>query len=115
MERRWSDAASRGTWIGSLVERALRFLRSGAWTVEHPVGWNPSEGAELGDWITRETGAKPTLVPVAEIPAGLRLVAGDTRVDGTIDGLLADRAEIEGHLLGELLRIAQAEKNGGGS
>lgn len=108
LRRRWSAPASRRLWCDALITEALGRLGPGAWQVEHPAGWDPAElGEALGD-VSGRTGGRPAFVARDEIQAGLRICAGSACLDGTIEGLLADRADVEGRLLAEFDRAAGA-------
>lgn len=91
LAERWRDPAMRRAWIDALILAARAVLPDAPWRVEHPPGFEP---AEL-------TIAAAT-APAADIVAGLRISAGSARLDGTIEGLLARRGDVEGRLLAEV-------------
>ena len=110
LRRRWADPASRRLWCDALVAEALERLGPDAWQVEHPAGWDPAElGEPIGD-ATGRTSHRPAFVGRDELHAGLRIRAGRACIDGTIDGLLADRTDIEGRLLAEFDHAARAPR-----
>lgn len=103
--RRWQDTDQRYCWIQSLVLRGLALLPAGRWRVEHPPGWNTSEILSLDDTITAlPPNQSPTFVDDASIGAGLRIEVDGACLDGTMQGLLSNRASIEAQLLAEILR-----------
>lgn len=103
---RWQDADSRRIWIRTLVQQALSVLPGKRWQIEHPSGWRPQEALALDNEITAHTeGESPTFVEARDITAGLRICAEGARLDGTLVGLLASRADIEAQLLAEFRRF----------
>jgi hypothetical protein len=99
LEKRWHDAKDRQVWCLSLVDEAKDRLEAGQWTIEHPAGWDASADADLADALKSACGALPAFKPDLDIGAGIRIRAGDSCLDGSIDGLLARRARIEAALL----------------
>jgi hypothetical protein len=126
LRRRWRDPAARALWLDSQLERALRALTrdrhrvaalagpardpsrqdgaaAEAWQLEHAADW---PAAERDAFLARVEGAGINVASALareDIDGGLRIRAGANVVDATIDGLLADRAAVEGRLL-DLLR-----------
>jgi hypothetical protein len=126
LRRRWSDPPARALWLDSQLERALRVLPrdrrqaaalAGAadghvhsretadppWQIEHGADW---PAAERDAFLARIEGTGMTVASARtceDIDGGVRIRAGANVVDATIDGLLADRAAVEGRLL-DLLR-----------
>jgi hypothetical protein len=70
--------------------------------VTHGADWPPAERDALAAQVQGWGGAAPRFVADARIDAGLRIAAGGNVVDATLAGLLADRDEIGGRLIGEL-------------
>ncbi len=104
LDAEWKQFEQRQRWMREIVQGALEYLETKeAWRVEHPAGLEPAELEALTHSIAERTSAAPELVPARTIRAGLRIHAGGATVDGTLDGLLADRDSIEGRLLAELL------------
>ena len=101
---RWKAAPTRQAWIAAIIAQALRALPSAALRIAHPPDWPGDERDALAARVTREFGNAPTLVPDPSIAAGLRITAGANVIDGTPQGLCADRAEIGARLLHELER-----------
>jgi len=101
LRQRWAAPPSRVRW----VERALRdaerlFGDSGGptgWTMQHALPWPEAERAVLTGRLHA-----PRFVADARLGAGLRIVAGGNVVDATLEGLLADRDEIGGRIVGLL-------------
>jgi hypothetical protein len=122
LRARWRDAAARRQWLDAHLARALRVLpRERPATAEAlaPAGGDslPAEGgtamwqveyaadlpaAERESFAARVTAAgvdTASWQAREDIDGGVRIRAGNNVVDATIDGLLADRAALEGRLL----------------
>lgn len=108
--QRWSQPASRQQWCEVLVDAAASSLDAREWTVEHPVDWPVNEQEALLTRIKSRCGKAPRWQAQADISAGLRVRAGSTCMDATLDGLLHDRALIDA----ELLALC-TERSGGGA
>jgi len=102
LARRWQEPAGRRRWIDYLTQRALARLPRGQWTLVCPAGWDRAEREALGKPLTTALGMTPEWKEDRGITAGLRLCAGGACLDGTLDGLLVDRAAVEALLLAEL-------------
>ncbi|GMV47145.1 MAG: hypothetical protein AMXMBFR66_25430 [Pseudomonadota bacterium] len=110
---RWSGADTRRAWIAQALERALELLPrpgrqtgaaadAGAWTVAWGGDWPEAERLDTAARIAQRTGAAPAWRQDARIAAGLRIGAAGNVVDATAAGLLADRDEVGGRLIGLL-------------
>ena len=97
----WTLAERRARWIDALIADAGRLLPRGSWRIEHPRGL--AELESLSRAAEQASGAVPALEP-ADIEAGLRIHVQGATLDGSLDGLLADRRSVEGRLLRELGR-----------
>jgi hypothetical protein len=95
---RWREPAARRRWVERLAREALARLPRGDWTVVCPADWDRAERAALA----QELGTAPTWQETPDVSAGLRFCAGGACLDGTLEGLLADRAAIEAMLLAEI-------------
>lgn len=97
--QRWQQPASRQQWCEALVSAAATTLDGRVWTIEHPADWPMSEHDALLARVESLCGKTPRLQANADISAGLRICAGSTCMDATIDGLLRDRKRIDAELL----------------
>ena len=97
--QRWQQPPSRQLWCEALVDAAAATLDGKAWTIEHPADWPMSESDELLARIKTLCGSTPRLQANAGLDAGLRICAGSSCMDATIDGLLHDRERIDAELL----------------
>ncbi len=104
LRRRWHDTAARGDWVQRLARQALATLPPTGWEIVHPVDWPAVEREALAAWLARELSAAPRLRAAADVTAGLRICARGACLDGTVEGLLADRPAIEAMLLAEINR-----------
>lgn len=102
MLARWREAPARRAWIDSLVQQARSALPRGRWDVYHPVDLAAADRDYLTPSIVAAAGEAPRFVVDAETSAGLRLCAAGACLDGTLEGILADRAAIEARLLAML-------------
>lgn len=100
--RRWKAAPQRREWMCALIKLALERLPPRPWVIEHPPGWDPEECAELRAAMEQHCGAAPQLRADGQLHAGLRICADGACLDGTLEGLLADREAIEAQLLAQL-------------
>lgn len=100
---RWQDRNCRRLWILSLIQEALARLPGDRWRIEHPQDFDPDQLSSMNARISKHCGRKPPdFVTVSSIRAGLRILAGGACVDGTVEGLLMDRARVEAELLAML-------------
>ena len=67
--------------------------------IQHPEDWPATEREQARQWLQARGGADTRFAPDAGLRAGIRVVCGLTTLDASLDGLLADRAQIEGRLL----------------
>jgi len=105
---RWKAPESRRIWIKALLKRALVALPARAWEVAHPPGCNPEEEIRCFDAVTEQCGEPPRFVADEQLHAGLRICAGGACLDGTLEGLLADRVDIEAQLLARFHRLQRS-------
>lgn len=107
MQRRWQDPAARLQWVEHLAARARTLLPAGDWQVFHPRDWPVSEQQRFAGLCHPHASIRQ-FVAQDEITAGLRLCADGACLDGTLAGLLADRAAVESRLLAELAKSVSA-------
>jgi len=104
LRERWAQPEARARWVAHALATARARLPAGAWTLRHAPDWPAGERAALAAALQAELGAAPTLVSDARIAAGVRIAAGGNVVDATLAGLITDRDEIGGRLIGLLER-----------
>lgn len=95
---RWHAPAARAQWVAHVLASAREHLAAGAWRVLHAPDWPAAERTAAAQGLAPGT----AFAANAAISAGLKVVAGGNVIDGTLAGLLADRADIEATLLRQL-------------
>lgn len=98
LQARWRDPVQRAAWIAHMLAFAQRVLPPGTWQIDHAAGWPETEQQASGVAL-HKAGIELQFACIAEAAAGMRIRAGNTVIDGTVEGLLADRAEIGARLL----------------
>ena len=96
---RWNDAHDRRAWVDGVATGARGALPHVAWEVTHAPGWPPAERAAFAAAERAAHGTAVSFVEDPRVRCGLRVAADHNVVDGTLGGLLADRAEIGARLL----------------
>lgn len=102
LRARWAERSTREPWIALALASARERLPRAAWTLQHGPGWPADEREALAARLGAELGHAPRLVEEQRVVAGLRIAGGSNVVDTTLAGLLADRDEIGGRLIGLL-------------
>jgi len=102
LRQRWQDASARRVWCDAHLARALEALPHECWRIECAADWPAKEREAFAKRLGEAGITDVQWQPRTDIVGGLRIRAGNNRVDATIDGLLADRAGLEGRLLDEL-------------
>jgi len=102
LRERWREEPARARWVRMAFDAARAALPPGAWVVTHGPDWPQAERDALAGLCRDAAGALPRFVADERIDAGLRIGAEGSTVDATLAGLLADRDEIGGRLIGEL-------------
>ena len=95
---RWRDPRCRQLWIASVIAEARKTLPNEGWRIVHAPDWPDGEREALAALVQ----TTPQFAASDATRAGLRVSAGGNVIDGTLGGLLADRAEIGAMLLGAL-------------
>ena len=103
---RWRDLRGREAWVAGVMAEARKALPQGRWHIVHAPGLTDGEQGALSAALATTAGAAPQFVVAESVRAGLRVSAGGNVLDGTLDGLTADRADIGARLLGFLEDVA---------
>jgi hypothetical protein len=103
LQAQWNEPTSRRRWVTAHLGRATGALPASLrWRIEHAPAWTAEDGAMATALLGAAGVTDCGFVAGERIDAGLRIVAGRNVVDATLEGLLADRARIEGRLLHHL-------------
>ena len=109
LKRQWEDAPSRRQWCEAFMQQALKFFGSVRLIVEHSASMTEQEKRDLHA-VATSRGADVTFNAADDRSSGLIVSFKGASLDGTIDGLLADRRYVEARLLDEINRVrASAE------
>ncbi len=96
---RWRSPSGRTAWVEHHLAVARAVLPQAAWTVVHPPQWPAAERDQAARWLREHGIAEASFAPDAKLSAGIRVACGMNLLDASLEGLLADRAQIEGRLL----------------
>ena len=94
----WHEPATRAAWVTMVLTSARQRLPNGPWRIVHAPDWHPQEHEDLDS----DPAAAHRFEADPAITAGLKVMADCNVVDGTLEGLLADRADVEARLLRKL-------------
>ena len=93
----WRRDDARAAWTRAVLAAARVRLPPGRWHIAHAVDWPQEErDRALGELATD---AMPRWESDPGIAAGLRVTSAGVVLDGTLEGLLADRADVDARLL----------------
>ena len=103
LAQRWRDPAARAAWVAMVIGRGegAHAARAVAHRACARLAGGRTTGA-AGRAGRLEPDAAPVFEADARIRAGLKVAAGGNLIDGTLDGLLADRGDLESRLLRQL-------------
>lgn len=95
---RWQDPALRARWIDAQLARACSAFVPGVWRIRHHAAWSADERSAVAARLATQ-GITAEFAEDPRIGAGFIVACGHNVLDASLDGLLADRAQIEGRLL----------------
>jgi hypothetical protein len=99
---RWNRPATRATWVEAHLARGVECLAPDAeWRVRHHPAWTAEERS-LASANLQARGIRVLFEKDPTLAAGFVVACGHNVLDASLDGLLADRASIEGRLLQRL-------------
>ncbi len=98
----WQQPAARSAWVSGVLASARARMPPGPWRIVHAPDWPAAERLASAQAPGADAGAQPTFEADAGIAAGLKVVCEGNVIDGTLGGLLADRADVEARLLRRL-------------
>lgn len=102
LKQRWQDARQREQWIQTVLSSAAKALPDRHWQVDCPRDWSEAERDRLSEQANRLLGRSLGFNDAADIEIGIRIRAGGAWIDGTLEGLTADRIRIESEMLAQL-------------
>ena len=102
LRERWEAPAQRASWVEHHLSIALSALPAEGWLVQHPQDWPAQEREDAHRWLQAHGIEDARFEADPGLPAGIRVVCGLNLLDASLDGLLADRTQIEGRLLHHL-------------
>jgi hypothetical protein len=102
LRARWRDGALRRTWLDAIVAAALKVLPRKQWRIAHGPDLPVEERQALLARLAPDLDVAPACDEDAGIVAGLRIAAGGNVVDGTLAGLVEDRAQVGAQLLRQM-------------
>ncbi len=103
---RWQNKEQRQRWVQKILVVAFQVLPSQDWLVEHPDCWSEEEKHNLINQALQKYSKKSSGIGVnfavsSDIVAGIRICAHGATVDGSLQGLLANRSRIESEFLAQ--------------
>jgi hypothetical protein len=105
LRERWRDDAARARWIDAILAVALQVLPRTQWRIVHGPDWPEGERKAILSRVAPQLDAAPAFDNDDGIVAGLRIAAGGNVVDGTLAGLVDDRAEVGARMLRHLEQL----------
>lgn len=102
LQVRWQQADARAAWVADVLAAAQARLPRGPWHIAHAPDWPVAEQQALAPKLAAANGAAPVFEANARITAGLKVAIDGNLIDGTLDGLLGDRALVDARLLHHL-------------
>ena len=109
---RWHNKEQRQRWVQKHLVEALRLLLGTEWLVEHPNSWTVHEQQQFYTQARQKCEVVVNFAESPDIAAGIRICANGATIDGSLQGLLADRSRIESELLAQ---YHQSISHGSGS
>lgn len=99
----WQAPATRADWVAQVMSAAAVRLPRGPWRIVHAPDWPETERQAMAAAAVQSGAAgAPRFEPDDTVTAGLKVTAEGNVIDGTLAGLLADRADFEARLLRRL-------------
>jgi hypothetical protein len=106
LHRHWQSPSARAGWVEQHLKVAEAVLPPAGWTIVHPPDWPQDEREKMRQRLQARGIENPRFESDTTLSAGIRVACGPNLLDASLDGLLADRALIEGRLLHYLQEAA---------
>ena len=98
----WNEPVSRRKWLDAAIASAATGLREHDWRVEHPPGLGAEDIKRIKQAFSHAKDKGPELSARDDIEAGIRIIAGGTVVDATLEGLLQQKTAIEARIIARI-------------
>ncbi len=98
----WNEPVARHRWLDAAIASASTELREHGWRIEHPPGLGGEDIKKINQSCSRDEGKGPELSAADDIKAGIRIIAGGTVVDATLEGLLQQKTAIEARIIARI-------------
>ncbi|MEO5693918.1 MAG: hypothetical protein ABIQ72_12385 [Usitatibacter sp.] len=106
LEARWRDPAGRREWTRQVLASARADLGPDDWALSYAPGWREDERRDALEELAAAGFAIAAVTGDEQMRAGLQVRHGGNVLDGTLQGLLADRKVVAARILDELSRSA---------
>jgi vacuolar-type H+-ATPase subunit H len=95
LQARWQQPEARRAWVAKIVSTATALVPARTWLIEHPGDWPDAEQEALCAQV--KTGAAGEIRFRADpgMTAGIRISTDGAIIDGSLQGLMADRNAID--------------------
>ncbi len=107
LQQRWQDGGHRQRWCAMVLDEAAAALDHARWEVAVAAGMPEAERKALAEHAARLCGDAVQVSEESTLSAGLVVRAQRSTCDGSVAGLMADRAWIESALLAEIERAGE--------
>lgn len=98
----WLQPTLRAAWASAVLASARARLPAGRWRIVHAPDWTGAEQQALVQGFAAATQDPFRFDADPKLLAGLKVICDGNVIDGTLEGLLADRADFESRLLRRL-------------
>jgi vacuolar-type H+-ATPase subunit H len=99
LQARWQQPRLRREWIEKIVFTAIAVVPGREWLVEHPQDWATDDQQQLSELVEAGSGVRPQFRIVPGLTAGIRISTDGAVIDGSLQGVMADRTGIESLIL----------------
>jgi hypothetical protein len=106
----WDEPVSRHKWLDAAIKSASAGLREHDWRIEHPPGLSGEDIKTINLAFSHEKGNGPELSACDDIEAGIRIIAGGTVIDATLNGLLQQKTAIEARMIARIRQGAASHE-----
>jgi len=101
LQARWQQPKLRKAWVEKIVANAIKMVPGKDWLVEHPQDWTSNEQKQLRAQVNDKYTGQLKFIKLPEMTAGIRIKTDGATIDGSLQGLMADRTGIESIFLAQ--------------